>query len=148
MTERDRIKERLKKKEIEIQVLEEKLRSARIYAQALHDVIKMMEEEDHPHQAADSVLRPGSAVAQAREVILRRGEPVHINDLLAALGREMTRESRASLTSSIAAYVRRQDIFTRPAPNTFGLIELGHTNIADDSPQPPKGFGGSPEEVS
>jgi hypothetical protein len=138
MDERQKIEERLRKKEQEIQSLEEKLRAAKSYAHALHDVLKLLGVPIP--SAAESVLRPRSAVAQARDVILKRGEPVHVGDLLEALGKASSRESRASLTSSLAAYVRRGEIFTRPAPNTFGLIELGHATLTDAG-GPPSGFG-------
>jgi hypothetical protein len=100
-------------------------------------------DSDSTGEAGESAMRVGSAVNKARETILRRGKPVHINELLVAVGKEVTRESRASLTSSIAAYVRRGEIFTRPAPNTFGLVELGHAAPAGGAPQPqpPQGFG-------
>lgn len=141
MDERKAIHEKLKKKEQEIQMLEEKLRSARIYVQALQDVLKLV-HPDSPPDTGESAMKSGSAVAKAREIILQRGKPIHINDLIEAMGKQVTRESRASLTSSIAAYVRRGDIFTRPAPNTFGLVELGHTASSDQAaPQPPQGFG-------
>jgi len=141
MDERKAIYEKLKKKEQEIQSLEERLRSARIYVQALQDVLKLV-HPDSPPDSGESALKTGSAVAKAREVILQREKPVHVNDLIEALGKKVTRETRASLTSSLAAYVRRGDIFTRPAPNTFGLIELGHTaQVTQPAPQPPQGFG-------
>jgi hypothetical protein len=144
MGEREIIQDKIRKKEQEIQSLEEKLRTAKIYLHALNDISKALSKESHtgPESAA---LREGSAVAQAREFILRRGAPVHINDLLEGLGKELTRESRASLTSSIAAYVRRGEMFTRSAPNTFGLAELGHaTSSEHDGPiEPPEGFGQS-----
>lgn len=141
MLEREKIAERLRRKELEIQSLEEKLRSARVYVQALQDVLRLFAaSEDSP--PADAVLKPGSAVAQARDIIIQRGAPVHIGDLLTALGRESSRETRASLTSSLAAYVRRGEIFTRPAPNTFGLLELGHSEVAAEGPlEPPPDFG-------
>lgn len=146
MDERTIIKDRLRKKQQEIQGLEEKLRSARIYVQALQDVLKVLERSPGESNA-DSVLRPGSTVYQARDVILERGKPVHVNELLEALGKEASRDGRASLTSSLAAYVRREEIFTRPAPNTFGLIELGHTSLDfNEEPEPPKGFGGIASE--
>jgi len=148
MSERKIIEERLKKKEIEIQGLEEKLKAARVYVQALQDVLKAL-ATDAPSES-DRSLRAGSAVDQTREFILKKGAPAHINEILDALGKGVTRESRASLTSSIAAYVRRGEIFTRPAPNTFGLIELGH--MASDAPsappQPPQGFGKTPTAAS
>lgn len=140
MTERERIEQRLRKKMQEIQSLEDKLRAAKAYVQALRDVLSLMGDSSDS-VAAESVLRPRSAVAQARDVILKRGSPVHVSELLVEMGKPVTRESRASLTSSLAAYVRRGDIFTRPAPNTFGLIELGHTQSPTDEEQPPSGFG-------
>lgn len=142
MSEHDIIQDKIKKKEQEIQTLEEKLRTAKVYLNALHDIAKALSKESHTNTDS-AVLREGSAVTQARGLILRRGVPVHINDLLEGLGRGMTRESRASLTSSIAAYVRRGEVFTRSAPNTFGLIELGHTTSveSDGQSEPPDGFG-------
>jgi hypothetical protein len=141
MSDRLVIIERLQKKEAEIQSLEEKIRAARIYVQALQDVLNVL-EKDGATSTADTGPRRGSAVTQAREIISKSGKPVHINELLNALGKLNTRENRASLTSALAAYVRRGEIFTRPAPNTFGLIELGHTE-RDDAPQDelPSDFG-------
>jgi len=141
MDERKAIHEKLKKKEQEIQILEEKLRAARIYVQALQDVLKLV-HPDSPPDTGESAMKSGSAVAKAREIIIQRGKPININDLIEAMGKAVTRESRASLTSSIAAYVRRGDTFTRPAPNTFGLVELGHTGPSEQpTHQPPHGFG-------
>ena len=144
MSERDKVAEKLRKKELEVHSLEDKLRAAKVYVQALQDVLKMLSDGGERLDAlsTDVALRPGSAVDQAREIILQRGTPVHVSDLLAALGREPSRDSRASLTSSLAAYVRRGEIFTRPAPNTFGLVELGHNGSRNDANvEPPPGFG-------
>ena len=144
MSERQKIEDRLRRKEGEILNLEEKIKAARVYVQALRDVLKIMGTPDvggRSDTAAETVLRSGSAVAKAREEILRRGILVHISDLLEALGKEVTRENRASLTSSLSAYVRRGEIFTRPEPNTFGLVELGQTEKAEKEAMPPKGFG-------
>lgn len=139
MSESGVVIDKIKKKEVEIQGLEEKLRTARIYLQALQDVLGAIEKGEG---TADSTLRTGSSVAQAREVILRAGKPVHISDLLSALGRGVTKETRASLTSSLAAYVRRGELFTRPAPNTFGLVELGAVPEVSPKPvEPPPDFG-------
>lgn len=140
MSEREIIRERLRKKEQEIQSLEEKLRSAKVYVQALHDILKVLERavDESP---SETVLKPGSTVSQARDVILTAGRPVHVDELLEAMGKAVTRDSRASLTGSLAAYVRRGDIFTRPAPNTYGLAELGHSELDNEEPKPPTGFG-------
>jgi hypothetical protein len=143
MSERAKVEERARRKEAEIQGYEEKIRAARVYLQALRDVLKLMGEEDTDTSSGDDIeteLRPGSAVAQAREIITLKGAPIHINDLLDALGKPQTRENRASLIGSLSAYVRRREIFTRPAPNTFGLLELGHA-FPGETQEPPQDFG-------
>ena len=144
MNERRKIEDRIRKKEAEITDLEAKIRDARVYTQALWDVLKLLPKETDDSPAdSESSLRPGSAVSQAREAILRDGNPMHITKLLDSIGKENTRENMASLGSSLAAYVRRGDVFTRPAPNTFGLTELGHHAPASEvtPPEPPSGFG-------
>ena len=141
MNERQKIEETISKKEQEIQSLDEKIRAAKVYVKALRDVLNML-DRDGTAEVAESTLRPGSLVAQARDVILKKGHPAHISNLLSAMGKEQTREARASLASSLAAYVRRGDIFVRTAPNTFGLLELGHSaESAPRVPSPPTGFG-------
>ncbi|TPG13474.1 hypothetical protein EAH87_17285 [Sphingomonas koreensis] len=147
VSERAAIQERLRKKEAEVAGLEEKLKAAKVYLAALRDVIRLFNE--HEEENGDTKLRQGSAVAQARDIILAKGEPVHIDELLAAMGKDVTRDSKASLAGSIAAYVRRSEIFTRPAPNTFGLAELGHVERSDeDLDEPPSGFGTQPVRFS
>jgi hypothetical protein len=148
MDDRKKIEERLRKKEAEIQGLEERLRTAKIYVQALQDVLRLLGTPDsHPEPDAHAAnktttLRSGSAVDQARQIILHRREPMHISALLEAMGKDASADSRVSLASSLAAYVRRGEIFSRPAPNTFGLLELGHSGDAEsEDAQPPPGFG-------
>ncbi len=139
--ERKKIEERLLSKEQEIASLEEKIKAARVYIQALRDVLTLPAVEDGDGSSG-TALRSGSAVAEARQVILDRRTPLHVNEILDALGKGATRQAKASLTSSIAAYVRRGEIFTRTAPNTFGLFELGHeTADSDDVREPPADFG-------
>lgn len=143
MSSRKKIEDRIRKKEEEIQRLEDKMREARAYMQALQDVMKFLPRDEGA--PAESILRPGSAVTEAREIILRTGMPVHISDILAGLGREDTRKNRAAIAGSLAAYVRRGEIFNRPAPNTFGLVEFRETELteggAGSAQQPPPEFG-------
>jgi hypothetical protein len=136
MNERRRIEERLRKKEQEIQTLEEQVKDARVYIQALQDVLKMLPKEPDGESSPESVLRPGSTVAQARKIIKTRGNPVHIDDILKMLGKDVTRENKAALSGSLAAYVRRGEIFTRPAPNTFGLVEMDKPPTLQAEPPP------------
>ena len=130
MSEKSVIHDRLRKKEAEAQALEDKLRSARIYVQALTDILRALDGEG----SSNGELKAGTMIAQARDAILKAKRPLHVDDLLTAIGRPV--DSKSSLTGSLAAYVRREEIFTRPAPNTYGLIAMR-------SDAPPPDFGGS-----
>lgn len=138
MSGRRKVEERIKKKKQEIQELEAQTREARAYIQALQDVLKMLPRDKKSD--AGAVLRSGSAIAQARDAILEAGRPLHISTLLRTMGREMTRNSRSSLSGSLAAYVRRGEMFNRTGPNTFGLVEMEGALIPA-AEELPKDFG-------
>ena len=141
MSDQSVIESKIKRKESEIQTLERRLSAAKIYLQALRDIQGAIAKDTEKEGSSGTPLRKGSAVAQARGVILMLGAPVHIDDLVKYLGKEVTRETKASLTGSLAAYVRRDEIFTRPAPNTYGLKELDHFEADRVPEEPPRGFG-------
>ena len=144
MSERNKIEDRIHRKQAEILGLEEKLKAAKIYIGALRDILKMIEPDGAG--SPDAKLKSGSSVDQARAIILEREEPVHVDELLRAMGKDVTPPNRSSLVGSLAAYVRREEIFSRTAPNTFGLLELDHTEIDPSvlDGEPPVGFGRTP----
>jgi hypothetical protein len=146
LSERKRIEDRLRKKQAEIASLEEKTKAAKVYINALQDVLKMLGRDADDVEEPEAKLRAGSSVAQARESILAKGEPMHLDDLLGSMGKDVNSSNKASLGGSLAAYVRDNDIFCRTAPNTFGLIELGHQSSEEEEAEeePPAGFGREP----
>jgi hypothetical protein len=136
---REELQKRIDRKRVEIADLEMKTREARVYIQALEDTLKILprdSQDDSSNQTLE--LRSGSRVAKARDVLKKAGAPLHITDILKELGDETTPANRTALSSSIGAYVRRGELFTRPAPNTFGLTEFG---TAEARKGPPPGFG-------
>jgi len=142
---RDDLQKRIEKKELEIRDLEKQLAAAQAYLQALQETVRMLPKEPRGLQTAPAqVLRPGSGVAKAREAILKAGKPLHITELLKAIGRPVDKNNRVSLSGSLSGYVKRNEIFTRPAPNTFGLIELNHSQMPED--EPPEDFGVLPDD--
>jgi len=142
---REEIQRKIERKQVELADLERghliAMAGARAYIQALQDMLKSVPREDAQAPDPETVLRPGSSMARTREAILAAGKPLHVNELLKAINRPVDHGSRVSVSSSLATYVRKGIIFTRPAPNTFGLIELGHRSGVAVAPQPPDGFG-------
>jgi hypothetical protein len=136
MNERRKIEDKLRRKEQEIAALEDQIKEAKVYVGALQDVLKLLPRDSDTEANPDTILRAGSLVAQARNVIRARGMPVHVDEILRIIGRDVNRENKAALSGSLAAYVRRGEIFTRPAPNTYGLVELEPPPVPP-APRPP-----------
>ncbi len=127
------------KKQGEVRLLEIRLKEASAYLQAIQDSLRVIASDTvtaGETAETEQVLRAGSVTAQARDVLRLAGKPLHISELLQQLGRPSDKKSRASLSSSIAAYVRTGQIFTRPAPNTFGLVEFGKEQTTAENKLP------------
>lgn len=123
---REDFQKRIDKKQQEITDLELKIKEAKAYVQALLDTIKIL-PKTQDGSSPGSQLRPGTALAMARDAIKAAGKPLHVNEILRSIGKPESKGNKVSLSGSLAGYVRRGEIFTRPAPNTFGLLELERT---------------------
>lgn len=151
MGAREELEKRIDKKRREIATLELQVRDARTYLKALEDTLEMMPRDRQPRDYVVSPLRPGSYITKAKEALSQAGKPLHIQDLMVALGKAPTADARAAVAGSLSAYVRRGEIFTRPGPNTFGLVEWEGREVewgaheATSSTRrdldPPPGFG-------
>jgi hypothetical protein len=145
---KDELQRRIERKEGEIREFEIQLREAQAYLSALLDMAKLVPRESGERPNPEQVLRPGSAVAKAREAIKQASKPLHIIEILRLVGMEPDKKNRISLGGSLSGYARRGEIFTRPAPNTFGLLEFKATQEESVDEEPPPGFGGVTEEAT
>jgi hypothetical protein len=144
MALRDDIQKRIEKKRAEIAALEEQIGNATVYIQALEDTLKLLPREindEHFAPSSTSIIRRGSKMDKAREAIRNAGRPLHITDLVAAIGRPNNTANRAALAGSLGAYSRRGEIFTRTAPNTFGILEFPKPKQNGVQTGPPPNFG-------
>jgi len=148
---RDEIQKRVERKRSEIMELQAKIRDAETYIQALEDTVKLL-PRDAAGQETSVDLRVGSRVAKARDFLRRVGVPQQVMAILQGIGEEASTANRAALSGSLSAYVRKREVFTRPSPNVFGLVEFPAT--APQRSGPPPEFGkdeqdeGPPSELS
>lgn len=141
MSAREKLEQRIEEKEEEIYNYEMKAKEARIYVQALQEALRLLPKEA-PDGGVDVTLRTGTNLDKARETLRAKGQPMHIADLLKALGKPDDNVNRAALSGSISAYVRKGQVFTRPAPNTFGLAEFVAKPTLPKGPPPDFGRDG------
>jgi hypothetical protein len=141
---RREIERKIERKEKELRELEQetaiRLREGAAYIQALQESLKLLPKESPDEITV--VLRAGSAVTKARDAIREAGRPLHVSELLKILGKPITPVAKAGLAGSLAWYVRKNEIFTRPAPNTFGLVELNGAKEVPESALDFEGFEG------
>ena len=71
------------------------------------------------------ILLWSSAITKSEQVEQRS---IHIKDILKAVAPTGGKDKKLALSGSLGAYVRKGEIFTRPAPNTFGLIAFARNN--------------------
>ncbi len=112
-----------------------------IYLQAIQDSIKALPREIGAANNEPFDLRPNTAVSKARDVLREHGKPMYLVDILKAMGRSTEKKERLSLGGSLSGYVRDNQIFTRPAPNTFGLIEFLNAKDKEQTDSFPDTFG-------
>jgi hypothetical protein len=69
-------------------------------------------------------IKPRSSVGRAQKVLRRSGQPLQIDELLAAINKTAGRKvKRTTLVGNLSRYVTKGVIFTRTGPNIFGLME-------------------------
>jgi hypothetical protein len=127
---RIQLERKIEAKRQEILQYETKILECNAFLQGLQEALKVLPRD--PGDAGAPILREGSNIAKARDVLLKAGKSMHVKDILKELGKENTRNNRAALVGSITTYVRRGEIFTKTGANTFGVVE--HQRDASELP--------------
>jgi len=130
----------IEKKRAEVADAQKAIAAAEAYIQAMGDAIKKLPKDDAPSLPP---VRPGSDVEKIRDAILNAGKPLHISEIILALGRSDDADSKAKIAGLLGWYTSKGKVFTKTAPNTFGLVEtalpdlpsqFGETEEADEKP--------------
>ena len=124
-----KMQRQVNRKEKEIQQLELDRQELNMKIRIGHEVIAALKEA-MKHLPKDGIeenpvlsLRPGKSIAKVYDILKQGGSPMHIKDILTAMGKETDKKSQQATGSQLNNYVRKERIFTRPIANTFGLKE-------------------------
>ena len=96
-----------------------------------HNTNQAAVSRPRPTTTTRTPLAPTGTIGSWTEQILReRGKQIHAKPLFETLRTRFGCESSyPTVISGLSRLVKKRDIFTRPEPNTFGLIEWeGKTN--------------------
>lgn len=137
MSIRSQLEKKIENKFRDIEEMELILREQRAFLAGMQEALKGLPKDNGDERKSGQILRPGSDMAKARDYLKLVGTPLYITEILKGIGKELTKKHRISVGGSLSMYARKNEIFSKTAPNTFGLIEFD--NRADD--EPPEGFG-------
>lgn len=138
---RKTLERRITKKRQEVADLGNRLREAHAYLLALEDTFALLSQGVEALDG-EPAFRDGSDVAKARDWLRKTGKPKHISEILRGIGKNNDKKARVSLGSTISSYVRQEQVFSRPGPNIFGLLEFGNSVSPQvNSREPPDDFG-------
>src|SRR5262245_40584436 len=99
---------RIEKKRAEVEVMRQALRLEERYLEALLDSYKLLPRSgEETNGAGPSTFRKGSNTAKAYEALKRAGHPMHVKDLVEAMGQKVNRSTTQGLSSSLRAYVNK-----------------------------------------
>ena len=137
---RDNFQKLINKKFEEIAALELQIREAKAYIQALQDSMKLLPRD--AMGAPEYTLREGSTLSKTRDILKNAAVPMSIGEILKALGKPQDKKHRTSLAGTLSAYSKDGKIFTKTAPNTFGLLEFQNSSRnVDEGVDLPEEFG-------
>lgn len=116
---KEKLEDKIRRKEQEILEFEANIREARAYIQALQEAAKLLPREEARSGKAETMLRPGGSAHKAFIALQEAEGSLHIKDILKAIGITNSKINRVSLGGTLARYSRNNDIFKRTAPNTL-----------------------------
>ena len=137
MSIRVKIEKQIKRKELEIQglvdqkkELDSDIRDTETFIKGLQEALKHLPKEKKDTDTY--TVRSGSDVDKVLLILQNHGKPLRIEDILKNMGKEVNKHNRANVASQLSHNYREGRIFTRPAPNTFGLLAWGDNQEIDD----------------
>lgn len=138
---RENFQKLIDKKQQENRALEIQMRENGAYIQALQDSMKLLPRDSENGAESEHSLRDGSTLAKTRDLLRQAGAAMPINDILKALGKPQDKKHRISLAGTLSGYARKGRVFTKTAPNTFGLVEFSSEQVDDMEDELPAEFG-------
>ncbi|HEV7217463.1 MAG: hypothetical protein ACHP8A_06885 [Terriglobales bacterium] len=129
---RENFQKLIDKKQQEIRGLDIQMREGVAYIQALQDSMKLLPRNVEGGTDPEQSLREGSTLAKTRDLLRHSGTPLPISEILKLLGKPQDKKHRISLAGTLSGYARKGRVFTKTAPNTFGLIEFGQSEQTEE----------------
>lgn len=132
---KEKLEDKVNRKHQEILEFQSKIREAQAYIQALQDAAKLLPREEARNGGGEAALRPGGSAHKAFQALRSAGKPLHITEILKAIGMLNSKSNRLALGGTLSRYARNKEIFDRTAPNTFALLK------SESLEEPPDDFG-------
>lgn len=123
---RTELARRIEQERQKVADLRSQVERAEAFIAGLEEAMKLVPTDGgEKKRQVEHTPRSKSDVQKAKFQLSATGHSMHVSDILKAIGKEDTKQNRASLSSSLARYARKGEIFRRVGPNEFSLVQLG-----------------------
>jgi hypothetical protein len=112
-------------KKAEIASLETALNKEKAFLAGLEQAEQLIPADADSGAAVE--LRAGTDLAKARDILREARMPLHVDELLKRMGKEVNKKTKGALAGSIGYYIRQGIVFIKTGPNIFGLVEFEKT---------------------
>ena len=132
MPARTTIEKRIVKERQKIAELQLEIERSEAFVRGLQEALQILPKEKLGDYSKTRVqLRAGSDMGKAQKLISGAGRAMHLDEIIEGIGKTVTDQNRLSISGSLNKYVRKKAVFTRSAPNTFGLIAREPIKLPD-----------------
>lgn len=107
----------------QIAELEGRAREAQSYLQALQDSIRLLLKNEGNGSSKEARIKPGSNPDKVYALLKKAGHPLHIKTIVEGIGLQYSKMTRSTINSALIPYLKKGQVFTRPEPGTYGLVE-------------------------
>ena len=125
MTARAELEKRITHERERVAALRNEIERKEAFILGLQEALKIFPRDTLTAPYGGRRPRSRSDVQKARQLLSTMNGAHHVSDILKGIGKEDTKQNRASLSSSLARYARKGEIFQREGPNEFSLINGG-----------------------
>lgn len=128
---KSQLEQKIDQKTQQINELRIEIAAAEEYIKATREALRLMAKDMGKIGNPGKSLRNGSMMDRTYKLLKKHGKQMHIKEVMDGIGEDNSAAARGRHAGAISQYVRRGEIFTRPLPNTFGLVEWGDQVLTD-----------------
>jgi hypothetical protein len=145
MAVREDIEKRIEREKQKISDLQKQIERCNAFILGMQEALKFIPKTGEKI-TKEYYFRSGDT-KQAYEVLKQSAKPLSINEILSLIGKEPTKQNKASLSSSLHRAVKKSGLIKKVASNMFTITENEVNKEVEEPIDLPDGFGKDEKDI-